>query len=88
MSALEQWRWLEAELNGRELVGMRGVRDPESPCDGFDGRGFDGHGRCDSDGHYLCVECSELSADAPRFTEYGEEGRADAEALLARRRGR
>lgn len=63
------------EYPGR--MGMPGVRDPEHPCKVFDGRGYDGSGRCLSDGHYMCVECSELSKDAPRFLEYGAAGRLD-----------
>jgi len=58
-------------------LGTVGVRDPDYPCDMFDGHGYDGHGRCRSDGHYLCTECSELSPDAERFTDYGASGRLD-----------
>ena len=34
-------------------------------------------GKCHSDGHYLCVECSQLSPEAPRFVDYGRDGRRD-----------
>lgn len=83
--ALRAWTLLEAEVNGRSFVGMPGVRDPESPCEGFDGRHYDGGGRCKSDGHYLCVECSELSPRAYRFTET-RAGRGDRLRLFWARR--
>ncbi len=77
MSALLAWHELTENVNGRTVLGQVGVRDPEGPCEVFDGRGYDGTGTCRSDGHYLCVECSELAPDAPRFEEYGRAGRAD-----------
>lgn len=80
------WACLVAEVNGRTFVGQPGVRDPEYPCEEFDGRGYDGSGQCDSDGHYMCVECSNLASDAPRFQEYGRDGRADRLRLFWRRR--
>ena len=68
------WRLLEAEVNGRSYVGQVGVRDPEHPCAGYtptaepDLLGIRitaaGNGRCDSDGHYLCGGCAEISAAA------------------------
>lgn len=61
----------------RERMGVVGVRDPEHPCEDFNGRGYEGRGRCKSDGHYLCTECSELSPEASRFVEYGRDGRRD-----------
>lgn len=85
--AVFDWAVLEAEVNGRTFVGMPGVRDPEGPCEAFDGRGYDGSGGCSSDGHYLCVECSQLAPDAPRFQEYGRDGRADRLRLFWSRRG-
>lgn len=75
--SLEAWNELYANVNGRTRLGQVGVRDPDGICEVFDGRGYDGSGRCSSDGHYLCVECSELSPEAPRFVEYGRAGRAD-----------
>lgn len=85
------WANLIERLNGRAgFIGTAGVRDPEHPCEVFDGEGYDGGGDCLSDGHYLCVECSELSPDAPRFQEYGAAGRLDrirALRLTQRRRG-
>jgi hypothetical protein len=59
------------------LLGMSGVRDPDGVCEVFDGLGYNGRGTCMSDGHYLCGECSELSPAAPRFHEYGKEGRRE-----------
>ena len=64
------WEELRRFVNGEPgYEGTPGVRSPEYPCEWFDGRGYDGTGGCLSDGHYLCVECSELSPEAPRFTE-------------------
>lgn len=77
MSALIDWGELIANVNGRTFLGQAGVRDPEHICEDFDRKGYDGSGQCWSDGHYLCVHCSELSPEAPRFTEHGVAGRAD-----------
>ncbi len=71
------WAELVENVNGRTVLGQAGVRDPDNICEDFDRRGYDGSGKCSSDGHYLCVECSNLSPDASRFVEYGREGRAD-----------
>lgn len=72
------WDHLAEILNGRPgRLGTPGVRDPDGICEVFDGQGYDGSGRCQSDGHYLCVECSELAPDSPRFLEYGAAGRLD-----------
>ncbi len=70
------WEMLRREVNGLPgFVGQPGVRDPDGLCEAFDGAGYDGTGNCDSDGHYLCVECSHLSPEAPRFEEnYGRAG--------------
>ncbi len=65
-------------------LGTPGVRDPDGICEAFDGRGYDGYGKCESDGHYLCVECSQLSPEAPRFAEnYGWQGILDRLELEA-----
>jgi hypothetical protein len=81
------WEVLRRAVNSEPpLVGTAGVRDPESVCEAFDGEGYDGRGRCMSDGHYLCTECSDLSPDAYRFTEYGRAGRRDRLLLFWRRR--
>jgi hypothetical protein len=68
-------------------IGKVGVRDPEYPCDAFDGQHYNGRGDCLSDGHYLCVECSKLSPDAYRFTDTipRNAGRADRLLLFWRR---
>ena len=64
------WEELRRFVNGEPgCEGQPGVRSSEYPCEVFDGRGYDGTGRCMSDGHYLCTECSELSPDADRFHE-------------------
>jgi hypothetical protein len=72
-SAMERWRVLVAFVNDR--IGAVGLRDPEAPCGEFDAQHYNGLGKCLSDGHYLCAECSHLSASAPRFET--REGRGD-----------
>lgn len=47
----------------RERLGDPGVRDPDLPCREFE-PGSPGSGECESDGHYLCVECRWLCARA------------------------
>lgn len=85
MIHLQRWAELVENVNGRTMFGQVGVRDPENPCDEFDGKGYNGKGQCPSDGHYLCTECSHLSPEAPRFEEYGRAGRADRLRLFWRR---
>lgn len=73
-----RWEALIRFVNGRQgHVGAPGIRDPEHPCELFDGLGYNGRGDCHSDGHWLCTDCSLLSPEAPRFIEYGREGRID-----------
>lgn len=85
MSALIDWGELVENVNGRTHLGQRGVRDPDAPCEDFTATSYDGTGRCRSDGHYLCVDCDHLSPVAPRFEEYGAEGRKDRLRLFWRR---
>jgi hypothetical protein len=59
---LRRWNELHAYANGRTILGMDGVRDPESLCDAF-ARGTPA-GTCDTDGHYLCDECRERATCA------------------------
>jgi hypothetical protein len=75
-TTLASWNELFHHVNGRTMLHQVGVRDPENPCEAFDGQGYDGTGRCDSDGHYICNECSHLAPDAPRFNQ-DRAGRAD-----------
>jgi len=82
-----RWNALYAEVNGRPMVGTPGVRDIENPCEVFDGMGYDGGGDCHSDGHYLCDDCSRLSPDAPRFSQYGTAGRLHRIRLSRSSRG-
>lgn len=76
MTLPRSWALLVAELNGHPLVGTPGIRDIAAPCDHFDsdhptvaGLGLrwvskrTSFGTCDTDGHYLCVECSHMSRD-------------------------
>jgi hypothetical protein len=51
-----RWRSFIAELHGLALVGTPGVRDVDAPCDAFE-PGTPGQGSCQTDGHYMCVEC-------------------------------
>jgi hypothetical protein len=76
-AALQDWAELVHFVNGRAPhVGQPGVRDPDYPCAEYDARGYDGCGKCHSDGHYECKNCSHLSPSAPRFTQ-DLMGRAD-----------
>lgn len=85
--ALIGWENLRRYVNGQPpllLFGAVGVRDPDNPCESYDARGYDGSGRCDSDGHYECVNCSHLSPKAPRFDQ-DREGRVARLRLFWRR---
>jgi hypothetical protein len=83
---MERWDDLIRYVNnGPPRFGAEGVRDPENPCVDFDARGYQGDGRCLSDGHYMCDECSHLSPDAPRFHQHGRDGRRDRLRLFWRR---
>ena len=53
--SLAAWDQLVAEVNGRTMLGMDGVRDPGSLCDAF--TTGTPTGDCETDGHYLCDEC-------------------------------
>jgi hypothetical protein len=59
---LTRFSWLVHEVNGRQTMGMPGVRDPENPCEAF--RTGRPDGDCGTDGHYLCDECSERATCA------------------------
>lgn len=61
-TALQRFSWLVHEVNGRQVVGMPGVRDPENPCEAFQ-PGKPG-GTCETDGHYICDECTERATCA------------------------
>jgi hypothetical protein len=60
MSVPFDWAVLVATVNGRSFVGMAGIRDPDALCEAFR-PGEPGKGRCDTDGHYMCEECAEIS---------------------------
>ena len=84
---MRAWEELRRYVNSEPpMMGTVGVRDPDSVCEEFDGRPYDGTGRCKSDGHYLCTECSKLSPNAPRFT-YDAPGRGDRLRLCWGRHG-
>lgn len=38
--------------------GVKGIRDSDNPCEAFD-PGIP-NGMCQTDGHYICIECREL----------------------------
>jgi hypothetical protein len=87
-TTLASWNELFHHVNGRTTLHQVGVRDPDNPCEDFDGAGYDGTGQCYSDGHYICTECSRLSPTAPRF-EQTRAGRGDRLRLYwARKRTR
>jgi hypothetical protein len=75
--AMLEWENLYRFVNSKSpLFGTVGVRDPDALCEEFDGKHYDGQGSCESDGHYLCIECSKLSPEAPRFSN-DDAGRGD-----------
>jgi hypothetical protein len=41
-------------------VGVRGIRDPDCPCTEFLPGPPDRFGNCETDGHYMCRECSHM----------------------------
>ena len=62
----ERWVGLMSELNGRIPDGTAGIRDIDAPCDAFMPVGAPyeyskGTGDCDTDGHYICLECIRIS---------------------------
>lgn len=66
------WASLIRALNDAPpMCGDAGVRDPEYPCDAFDPLPDrvkpTGRGDCMGDGHYMCRECSMLSAESPNW---------------------
>ena len=67
MTLPPEWDALARAINNApSRVGDAGVRDPEFPCAAFDPLPDrakpDGTGDCHGDGHYMCRECSRLSA--------------------------
>lgn len=64
MDALARWGVLVAYVNDRPIMGMPGVRDPEYPCEGFSPGEPERHGwgACETDGHYMCDECTERAS--------------------------
>lgn len=72
-SAPPAWRGLlEALGHSRTPDGKPGLRDVDAPCEHYEpvemAREAEGHGDCDTDGHYLCAEgqivCHHISAQA------------------------
>jgi len=74
--AMIAWNQLVASVNGTTTIGTIGVRDPDYPCEGFNpvGAAFRqvtesdlcSWSRCETDGHYMCTECTEISIDELR----------------------
>ncbi len=72
------WRSLMISINDghtpsweRIPDGEPGIRDVDAPCSMFEPTGgpFDlasGAGDCETDGHYICVECTHISLSALR----------------------
>jgi len=56
--ALQRWAELVALVNGRTIVGMAGVRDPDARCEDFEPGEPTVNGDCITDGHYMCDECT------------------------------
>lgn len=60
------WRGLYFEINsgaGRVPDGITGIRDVDAPCEAFvlvESERPDGGGDCETDGHYLCAECTRI----------------------------
>lgn len=64
---LQRWRALVNFVNATPGAGTVGLRDPDYPCYSYDGEGYNGRGRCDSDGHYECNNCSHLSEETYNY---------------------
>lgn len=65
------WRSLVASLGGRIPDGTDGIRDVDAPCEAFKPAGAPyerakGTGSCETDGHYICVECVEIKLETLR----------------------
>ncbi len=60
------WRALVSEINGGRIPdGEPGIRDVDAPCEAFKPYGkpwqnTEEFGHCETDGHYLCLECVEI----------------------------
>lgn len=59
-TSLDRWSWMVAELNGKIVFGMPGVRDPDHPCEAFDPGEPSLGGGCEGDSHYMCLECKHM----------------------------
>ena len=62
-----------AFLRGRAFVehtvGQNFIRDTEHPCEFFQLTPYgSGDGKCEGDGHYMCMECTE-HVKAPTFDD-------------------
>lgn len=59
------WLPLIARRNDHPFDGEPRVRDVNAPCRGYEPVAMPaGNGPCDTDGHYLCLTCSEHSRAA------------------------
>jgi hypothetical protein len=56
--ALQRWTILVGVVNNRPLVGTPGVRDVDYPCSAFEPGEPTTAGECETDGHYMCNECT------------------------------
>lgn len=76
MSARSEWSNMIAFVNGHDVVGAPGVRDPDARCDEYqptvdpapDWLGLrvtaSGYGSCRTDGHYLCIGCQHIAQES------------------------
>lgn len=56
------WAPLVAALNAHPFDGESRVRDVNAPCRGYEPVVMPpGNGSCDTDGHHLCLTCSDYS---------------------------
>lgn len=59
---MREWDELVAFVNNRTLIGTAGHRDSGADnCTAFAPGAPDTFGNCESDGHYMCAKCSNLS---------------------------
>lgn len=65
---IRRWNLLYQYVNSISVVGSPGLRDPEYPCEFFKPDGditVEVLHECFGDGHYMCKECLNLTAEDP-----------------------
>jgi hypothetical protein len=61
--------------NPDRSLGDKGVRDPDFPCKGYDPSPrelADHEAECETDGHFLCLECKYRKPDSVEFEAENE----------------